>query len=247
MPTCAPDGPKSGEPLSPEQVSRRGSLPVPTQICCSLFSATPSEYSSEQPHPPENSLEQADELLLCTTRLTSRRFRDGPSMVVGSSMLSVLPKPIATWDWLRPAPSIPFRSSATGEIQAGNGFESLSSAMSWPCEHLPSKFGWQIRSASTRKLVPPGKGATLLPPTSWTSPSQSAMCRESEQGRKPPPKQCAAVTPKVGEMIEAPQPSHMSVPGLCVGSAKYEYFSEGRCTTVPLMMRKCCRSTDALR
>jgi len=69
-----------------------------------------------------------------------------------------------------------------------------------------------------------------------TSPSQSASFDGPEQGASPPPKQCCAIMPHVGEMMEAPQPSHSLLFGPLVGMAKNEYFLDALSTAVPLIM-----------
>lgn len=56
------------------------------------------------------------------------------------------------------------------------------------------------------------------------------------QGVSPPPKQCADVKAKVGEMIDAPHPNHSSESPVLVGKANIACKGEDGPTTVPLMI-----------
>mmetsp|Transcript_68882 Transcript_68882/g.179460 ORF Transcript_68882/g.179460 Transcript_68882/m.179460 type:complete len:231 (+) Transcript_68882:501-1193(+) len=162
-------------------------------------------------------------------------------MLAGSSSDSMSPKPIVlTEDPRRATPPPAPVSTGTGLTHAGSppcSNLSFRRAMSCPWEHLPSKSELHITSATTRKLLAPGTGTMERSGRSSTSPSHSAKLLGPSHGRRPPPKQCAEVRPKVGEMMEAPQPSQTSESGPRVGRAKNEYSAEAFRTTVPLMMR----------
>mmetsp|Transcript_68881 Transcript_68881/g.179456 ORF Transcript_68881/g.179456 Transcript_68881/m.179456 type:complete len:228 (+) Transcript_68881:510-1193(+) len=162
-------------------------------------------------------------------------------MSLGSSLDSTSPKPtVLTEEPTRLMVRLAPLSTGTGLTHAGSPScpsRSRRRATSCPWEHFPSKSGLHRSSASTRTLLPPSIGAMERSDWSSTSPSHSARLVGPSHGLRPPPKQCAEVRPKVGEMMEAPQPSQTSESGPRVGRAKNEYSAEAFRTTVPLMMR----------
>merc|ERR1719203_630404 len=125
-------------------------------------------------------------------------------------------------------------SIGTDVTQSGTAFFNCRSAMSWPWEQWPSHSGWQITVASVRKCCPSSLAGTMYGSDSLTSPTHTAMSGPCEHGLIPPPKQCAAETANVGEMIDAPQPSQRFPSALDVGNAKKEKFAKGCWTTEPL-------------
>merc|ERR1719188_387900 len=187
-----------------------------------------------------------------TSTATSRREGDMSAMTVGSSSDSTSPKPIVLTEdptRARPAPAPAPMSTGTGLTHAGSppcSSLSLRRAMSCPWEHLPSKSELHITSATTRKLLAPATGTMERSDWSSTSPSHSAKLLGPSHGWRPPPKQCAEVRPKVGEMIEAPQPSQLFDSGPLVGRAKNEYSTDAFLTTVPLMIRVSARDERSL-
>mmetsp|Transcript_24250 Transcript_24250/g.38840 ORF Transcript_24250/g.38840 Transcript_24250/m.38840 type:complete len:103 (+) Transcript_24250:736-1044(+) len=69
------------------------------------------------------------------------------------------------------------------------------------------------------------------------SPIHTAIRLGPVHGAMPPPKQCADVNAKVGEIMDAPHPSHSSESALLVGKTNIACSFDDLSTTVPLMIR----------